>query len=161
MMQLRSSFLGVGLLAVAAATHATDGVLDIVAPWEVGSTDPAKAGYVYTRLQIGETLVEVDHQGHPRPSLAESWTIADDQLSWRFALRRGVRFHDGSPLTAEVAASALQLALAKPGMLTEAPIADITTEGEAVHIRLTSPFAPLPALLAHSSAQILAPASYN
>ncbi|MBL1376206.1 ABC transporter substrate-binding protein [Zobellella iuensis] len=161
MMPLRSSLLGAGLLAVAASTHATEGVLDIVAPWEIGSTDPSKAGYVYTRLQIGETLVEVDNQGHPQPSLAESWTVSDDQLSWRFALRPGVRFHDGSPLTAEVAAKALQLALAKPGMLTEAPIAAITAEGDELLIRLNSPFAPLPALLAHSSAQILAPASYN
>ncbi|WP_342713642.1 ABC transporter substrate-binding protein [Oceanisphaera psychrotolerans] len=87
--------------------------------------------------------------------------VSDDRLSWRFSLRQGVRFHDGSLFGAEAAVQALQLALAKPGMLSEAPIASMTAEGDAVLIRLNSPFAPLPALLAHSSAQILAPASYN
>ncbi|ANG62777.1 ABC transporter substrate-binding protein [Marinobacterium aestuarii] len=160
MIKLRSILIGASMLA-AVSVHASDGVLDIVAPWEVGSTDPAKAGYVYTRLQIGETLVEVNDQGKPRPGLAESWTISDDQLSWRFTVRQGVRFHDGSPLTAEVAARALQRALAKPGMLAVAPIEAIGVDGDQVVVRLSSPFAPLPALLAHSSTQILAPASYN
>ncbi|OYD23660.1 ABC transporter substrate-binding protein [Oceanimonas baumannii] len=161
MMHFRHTLFGVGLLAVSASTHAAEGVLDIVAPWEIGSTDPAKAGYVYTRLQIGETLVEVDDRGHPKAGLAEGWTVSGDRLSWRFALRPEVYFHDGSALTAEAVAGALRLALTKPGMLNQAPIAEIAAEQEAVRIRLTSPFAPLPAVLAHSSAQILAPASYN
>ncbi|WMC10419.1 ABC transporter substrate-binding protein [Oceanimonas pelagia] len=161
MLQPRSILLGAGLLAVTAVSHATEGVLDIVAPWEIGSTDPAKAGYVYTRLQISETLVEVDDRGQPEAGLAESWTLSEDRLTWRFRLRPGVQFHDGSPLTAEVAVQALNLALAKPGMLSQAPVAAIAAEGNEVVVRLRSPFAPLPALLAHSSVQILAPASYN
>ena len=35
------------------------------------------------------------------PSLAESWTASKDGLSYTFALRRGVRFHNGQPVTAE------------------------------------------------------------
>ena len=34
------------------------------------------------------------------PALAESWTKVDN-LTWRFNLRRGVKFHDGTPLTAD------------------------------------------------------------
>ncbi|UTW13095.1 ABC transporter substrate-binding protein [Marinobacterium rhizophilum] len=160
MIKLRLILVGASMLAAASA-FASDGVLDIVAPWEVGSTDPAKAGYVYTRLQIGETLVEVNDQGKLRPGLAESWTLADDQLSWRFTLRQNVHFHDGSLLGAEAVARALQRAHAKPGMLAVAPVEGIEAQGNQVVVRLASPFAPLPALLAHSSTQILAPASYN
>ena len=35
------------------------------------------------------------------PSLAESWTMARDGLSYEFVLRKGVVFHNGDPLTAE------------------------------------------------------------
>jgi len=35
------------------------------------------------------------------PCLAESWTVSPDGLVYEFVLRRGVRFHDGEPVTAE------------------------------------------------------------
>jgi peptide/nickel transport system substrate-binding protein len=35
----------------------------------------------------------------PAPQLAESWTVIDD-LTWEFALRRGVTFHNGEPFNA-------------------------------------------------------------
>ena len=35
------------------------------------------------------------------PSLAESWTVSPDGLVYEFVLRKGVRFHNGDPLTAE------------------------------------------------------------
>src|SRR4029077_3212646 len=33
--------------------------------------------------------------------LAESWTVSKDGLVYEFVLRKGVRFHNGEPLTAE------------------------------------------------------------
>src|SRR5260370_17661356 len=35
------------------------------------------------------------------PSLAESWTMSRDGRTWEFVLRRGPRFHNGDPVTAE------------------------------------------------------------
>ncbi len=35
------------------------------------------------------------------PGLAESWTISKDGLQYTFKLRRGIAFHDGTPLNAE------------------------------------------------------------
>src|SRR5258706_2353241 len=35
------------------------------------------------------------------PSLAESWTASRDRLTYEFALRKGVKFHNGDPVTAE------------------------------------------------------------
>ena len=35
------------------------------------------------------------------PSLAESWTLSADGLVYEFVLRKGVKFHNGEPVTAE------------------------------------------------------------
>ena len=35
------------------------------------------------------------------PSLAESWSVSPDGLVYEFVLRKGVRFHNGDPVTAE------------------------------------------------------------
>src|SRR5947207_8672247 len=35
------------------------------------------------------------------PSLAESWSVSRDGRTWEFVLRKGARFHNGDPVTAE------------------------------------------------------------
>ena len=35
------------------------------------------------------------------PCLAESWSASEDGLSYEFVLRKGARFHNGEPVTAE------------------------------------------------------------
>jgi ABC-type transport system substrate-binding protein len=50
---------------------------------------------------VYDTLVTVDDSLNMVPSLAESWEISDDNLTWTFTLRKGVTFHNGRPLTAE------------------------------------------------------------
>src|SRR5688572_10327923 len=50
--------------------------------------------------QVFESLVDVDRQGKPVPGLALSWKPVDD-LTWEFALRKGVTFHDGEPFNAD------------------------------------------------------------
>jgi len=46
-------------------------------------------------------LVTKDPRGNLVPDLAESWEVLDAGRRWRFHLRPGVRFHDGSSLSAE------------------------------------------------------------
>jgi len=150
------------LLAVPLSSVARDGVLDIVAPWEIGGTDPSRAGYVFTRLEVAETLVDVDAEARPVPGLASAWEVSEDQLTWRFSLRDDVRFHDGSMLTAQVAAHALETARDKPGILQRVPLAGIeAVDDRTLVLRLTEPFSPLLAALAHTSAQILAMAAFE
>src|SRR5215813_8212850 len=50
--------------------------------------------------QVFESLVDVDAQGKPAPGLALSWKPVGD-LTWEFALRKNVRFHDGEPFNAD------------------------------------------------------------
>jgi len=46
-------------------------------------------------------LVDFDPQGNIIPSLASSWKISPDNLTYTFQLRPDVKWHDGRPLTAE------------------------------------------------------------
>jgi peptide/nickel transport system substrate-binding protein len=48
---------------------------------------------------VYETLTARDDNLQLAPGLAESWELVDD-LTWRFKLRAGVKFHDGSDLDA-------------------------------------------------------------
>ena len=52
------------------------------------------ADYVY------DSLVRYNKQFMPEPALAASWTRVSPTV-WRFNLRKGVKFHDGAPLTAD------------------------------------------------------------
>jgi len=52
--------------------------------------------------RIVETLVTFPEESTQIvPGLAESWTISKDGLQYTFKLRRGITFHDGTPLNAE------------------------------------------------------------
>ncbi|MDV3128015.1 ABC transporter substrate-binding protein [Mycobacterium sp. 21AC1] len=50
---------------------------------------------------VFDTLVEPDENLQMRPALAKSWEVSPDQLTWTFHLREGVKWHDGTPLTAD------------------------------------------------------------
>jgi peptide/nickel transport system substrate-binding protein len=154
---LATSCLALGLCLPAIA----DTVIDVAAPFEIQSAEPSTSGFIFTRMGIAETLVDADPQGRLLPGLATEWAVSADGLTWRFVLRQGVRFHDGSPMTAEAVVNALEIARAKPGPVGGLPIASITAEDGAIAITLTEPRAALPAFLAESRAQILAPAAYG
>ncbi len=53
-------------------------------------------------LALYDTLVRLDPAGTPTPGLAESWKAAPDLMSYTFVLRKGVKFHDGTEVTAAV-----------------------------------------------------------
>jgi peptide/nickel transport system substrate-binding protein len=50
---------------------------------------------------VHDALVKPMPAGDNTPSLAESWTVSKDGLTYEFVLRKGVRFHNGDPVTAE------------------------------------------------------------
>src|SRR5271169_3983584 len=49
-----------------------------------------------TYANIYEGLTRIDRSGAVQPALAEAWTVSPDGLTYRFKLRAGVRFHDGT-----------------------------------------------------------------
>ncbi len=51
-------------------------------------------------VNLYDTLVFPNTEGGVDPSVAESWEVSDDGLTWTFNLKEGVMFHNGSELTA-------------------------------------------------------------
>ena len=49
-----------------------------------------------------DRLIEWGSDGKFYPGLAESWDISEDGLTWKMALKKGVKFHDGTPFNADV-----------------------------------------------------------
>ncbi|NKX54432.1 ABC transporter substrate-binding protein [Arthrobacter mobilis] len=161
-----ASVLVAGLLAGCAGDggtggQAADGPLKVVGPFEVHSIDPATSGGFFTRLQVAETLVEASTDGALQPGLATGWETSEDRLTWRFTIRPDALFHDGTAVTAEAVKAALETARSKESPLADVPVKAVTADGGTVTVELTKPFAPLAAVLAHTSTQILAPASYG
>jgi len=67
--------------------------------------DPAEVVGVLTPFWImyamHDALVKPMPGNHLSPSLAESWTVSKDQSVYEFKLRRGLKFHNGDPFTAD------------------------------------------------------------
>ena len=79
------------------------------------SMDPHALALLYqTRVvtQIYEGLVNRGKDYQLEPSLATSWEMVN-ATTWRFKLRPGVKFHDGTPFTAEDAVFSIERALDK------------------------------------------------
>ncbi|QEL23485.1 ABC transporter substrate-binding protein [Bosea sp. F3-2] len=135
--------------------------LKVVGPWEIAGIDPAQSGFVFSRMQVAETLVSVDIDGKLTGGLAASWAAREDGLSWSFRLREGARFHDGSPVSAAIVAETLRKAHGGTGVFSQVPVASIEPDGDAVVIHLSKPFAALPAYLVNFTTIVLAPSSFG
>ena len=90
--------------------------LRIASAFDPQTMDPHALALLYhTRVvtQVYESLVNRDEQFRLEPSLAVSWQ-AVGPLAWRFRLRPGVVFHDGTPFAADDAVFSIERAMARP-----------------------------------------------
>ena len=71
---------------------------------DIDSLDPHNADYAGTRevlFNLFEGLVKATSDGNIEPAVAESYKVAEDASSISFTIRKGITFHDGTPVTAE------------------------------------------------------------
>ena len=106
----------------------------------VASTDPSACDALHARdpesmvvfPAISDSLVYVDRDGAIQPGLAVSWERLDPFVV-EFELRRGVRFHDGEPCTADdVVASLEALRVRRPDSLASHTFLSAITACEKV-----------------------------
>ncbi len=85
----------------------------------VDSADP-HLNYTPNRnvqLHVWEALVAQDEFLRPLPGAASSWRLVDP-TTWEFTLREGLRFHDGTPVTAEDVVFSIRRARSITGIRT-------------------------------------------
>jgi len=105
------------------------------------------SGNVYTLDKLYETLYITDPQGVLQPWLVDSHEVSADSLTYTLALKQGVVFSDGKPMTADDVAWSLNRArLSKTGSMSflNFAIKNVTAVDPAtVKIALSQPWAPL------------------
>lgn len=136
------------LASAAAATRPQyGGTLRCAMQSAVMSLDPATdagagdADRANLAALLYDTLVREDEQGRIQPGLAASWQSEPGNQRWQFRLRPGVKFHDGSVVTADAVAASLRVA--DPGW-------KVIAASDSVIIELRSPDPELAAELAES-----------
>jgi len=108
---VRVSRLAIAALVLALPAHAK--VLRYASGFEPGTMDPhAVASFYTTRVtnQIFDTLLARDENFAVAAALATSWA-AVQPTAWRFKLRAGVKFHDGSAFSADDVVFSIERAL--------------------------------------------------
>ena len=95
-------------------------------------------------INIYEGLTEFASDGSVIPALAKSWEISDDGLTYTFTLQSGVKFHDGSDLTASDVVWSLNRARAEDSVNAQkvlfANIADVSAiDDTTVVVTLSTP----------------------
>ena len=102
------------------------------------------------------------------PTLAEAWTVTDEGRTWRFSIRPGVVFHDGSPCNATaVQASLERMARADKGYTLGSPAvwrqylggADYQSDGLDLTVSLAEPMADFADVLVQGF--IVAPSAFG
>ena len=95
---------GLSRFAKASTEIQRGGTLRAAFPGTSGRLDPAlvtnNEDYAIA-FAVYNGLVWVDHTLTPQPDLAESWTPSDDLITWTFKLKQGIKFHHGTPFTAD------------------------------------------------------------
>lgn len=168
MVNIRSLFLGAASAALLSGMAMAKTDITVAMQLEPPHLDPtsAAAGAIDSVLysNVFEGLTRFMGDGSVVPGLAESWEISDDGLTYTFALRSGVTFHDGTTMDAEDVKFTLDRILAEDSAnaqkaLYAAISAVEVVDAATVRVTLSEPNGNMLFNLAWGDAVIVAPES--
>lgn len=171
MMQRRSvlkAALGASALASpvlatpALAQSASARTLRFVPDADLNVLDPTWVTAYQTRdhgFLVYDTLFGLDQDYVPRPQMLEGFGTEADGLTWRLVLRKGLLFHDGTPVLARDAVASIRRWMKRDGFAQT--LAAVTQELSApddrtIVFRLAAPFPRLPDALAKTAPMMCA-----
>ena len=96
-----------------------------------------------------EGLFTLDSDFRAQPVLCQSYSVSEDGLTWTFTLQPGITFSDGTPLTGEIVAQALQTARGEGSRYASrlSSVSSVQGSGDQVSVTLTQPNGALAELL--------------
>ncbi len=129
-------------------------------PYNIGD-DPS----IFTQMAVYDRLVKLAPSNKDvQPELATSWKMSPDGLTATFTLRQGVKFSDGTPLTADDVVLSLTRAIDQKsewGFLFS-PVKSVSkVDAQTVALHMSEPFAPLLAGLSTFAASIYSKAQFE
>jgi peptide/nickel transport system substrate-binding protein len=140
----------VAVMALVAAT-ADAKTLRWARPQEALTLDPHSQNEGPTTAllaQIYEPLVNRNMEGKIEPGLATSWAVSPtDPNVWVLSIREGVKFHDGTPFTAEDAAFSINRAKSENSNFKELLVSIVeakAVDAKTLHLRTNGPNPILP-----------------
>src|SRR5215469_9089544 len=140
---------GAGLFALAsgrAALAAENKTLRFIVRTDLRVLDPIWTTAYVSRnhgYMIFDTLFALDSKFKPQPQMVGDYSVSPDRLVWRFALRDGLKFHDGQPVRGADCVTSLKRWMARDALgQTLATAIDEITGGDDRNfaIRLKQPF---------------------
>ncbi len=155
--------------SVEAQAPVAGGTLIFAAGADPDSLDPqntqSNPGEQVNRMMY-DNLVRFNTKMQIEPALAESWTQSADGLIWTFKLRKGVRFHDGTPFDAKAVKYLFDRVLGddkpfKASLYTPFVQGAQVVDDNTVRVTLKQPFAAFLFRLAHSAGGIVSPAAHQ
>ena len=122
-----------GAAKVLAATPKKGGQIrfatDLHGPQDTLDPQRAISTVDYTRIRAHyNNLVQLDQWLVPRPEIAEEFSFKKNATEWNFKLRKDVRFHDGSKLTADDVVWSLNRHLGKDSKSLAQPLVAMVKE---------------------------------
>jgi peptide/nickel transport system substrate-binding protein len=166
--------VGATTTAGAATTEATDGAdPDAVIRYQWGTPggsnyDPHVAFNQFATIFLYpayDRLTELTVEGDVVPMLATDWEFTEGDTVLRLELREGVLFHDGAPFNAEAVKANIERGKTLENSAVKADLASVdevvVVDEYTVELRLASPGAALPGLLADRAGMMVSPDAFD
>ncbi len=167
------TMLGLAVLPMAGPTAAQQAVRGGTLTFATGA-DPDSLDPQNTQSNPGEQVNRMMHENLVRfsakmqlePALAESWLASKDGLTWTFKLRKGVKFHDGTPFDAKAVKYFFDRVLGdekpfKASLYTPVVQGAEVIDDSTVRVILKQPFGAFLFIMAHSAGAIVSPAAHQ
>ncbi len=140
------------------------GTLRFGLDFDVDLLDPARSGSYIERVvnaSMCDQLLNIDAKLNLVPELATSWDWSPDNLALTLHLREGVVFQDGAAFDADAVKANIERYRTADYSARKSELKPILGEdvldAHTLRLRLSTPYAPLPALLANRSGTMLSP----